>query len=78
MVFICTNLGNGPEGTPACPVSGTVTRTITPAEVIGGANAQGIAAGDFAAVVAALQKKSTYCNVHSDTYPGGEIRTQLK
>jgi hypothetical protein len=78
MIFICSNLGNGPVGTPACPVSGTVTRTIVPGDVIGGASAQGIAAGDFAAVVAAMKKKTTYCNVHSDLYPGGEIRAQLK
>ena len=78
MIFICTNLGNGPADTPACPVSGTVTRTIGPADVIGGAAAQGIAAGDFAAVVGALGKKATYCNVHTDLRPGGEIRSQLK
>ena len=30
-LFLCTNLGNGPAGTPACPnPSGTVTGTLTP------------------------------------------------
>jgi hypothetical protein len=34
-VFLCTNLGNGPAGTPACPTTGgTVTGTITAASVI--------------------------------------------
>jgi hypothetical protein len=31
MVFFCTNLGNGPVGTPTCPQnSGTVSGTFTP------------------------------------------------
>jgi CHRD domain len=36
-IFLCSNLGNGPAGTPACPDdathSGTVTRTISAADV---------------------------------------------
>ena len=28
-VFLCTNLGNGPAGTQACPQEGTVTGTFT-------------------------------------------------
>ena len=35
IVFLCTNLGNGPAGTPACPPSGTVTGTLLPASVVG-------------------------------------------
>ena len=36
-VFLCSNLGNGPAGTQACPGphSGTITGTIVPADVIG-------------------------------------------
>ena len=34
-VFLCTNLGNGPAGTPACPAAGEVTGTIVAADVIG-------------------------------------------
>ena len=41
-VFLCTNLGNGPVGTQACPPA-TVTGTIRPADVIG-PTAQGIGA----------------------------------
>src|SRR6478735_5036074 len=52
--FLCSNLGNGPAGTPACPAEGTVSGTITPAQVIGPA-AQGIAAGEFAELVRALR-----------------------
>ena len=43
-VFLCTNLGNGPVGTPLCPgtTSGTITGTFNAASVVGGAAAQGI------------------------------------
>ena len=34
-VFFCTNLNNGPPGTQACPANGSVTGTITAANVIG-------------------------------------------
>ena len=34
--FLCTNLNNGPAGTPACPpTEGTVTGVITMAQVVG-------------------------------------------
>jgi hypothetical protein len=76
-VFLCTNLGNGPAGTQACPAApATVTGTIRPADVIGPAG-QGITAGQFAELVAAIRAGATYVNVHSSTYPGGEIRAQL-
>lgn len=76
-VFLCTNLGNGPAGTQACPAApATITGTITPANVIGPAG-QGITAGQFAELVAAVNAGSTYVNVHSSLYPVGEIRAQL-
>jgi hypothetical protein len=77
MVFFCTNLGNGPAGTQACPASGTVTGRVTAADVIGGAAAQGVTPGEFAEVLKAIRAGSAYVNVHSNLFPGGEIRGQL-
>ena len=43
VVFLCSNLGNGPAGTQACPAAGgTITGTIRPADILGGAAAQGL------------------------------------
>jgi len=79
-VFLCTNLGNGPAGTQACPASAPedspLTGTATAANVIGPA-AQGIAAGEFAELLAAIRAGAAYVNVHSTQYPGGEIRAQF-
>ena len=76
-VFLCTNLGNGPAGTQACPPApATVSGTITPTDVIG-PGAQGLGAGQFDELIAAIRAGSTYVNVHSTLYPVGEIRAQL-
>ncbi len=75
-VFLCTNLGNGPVGTQACPASGRVTGTIRPVNVIG-PTAQGIGLGEFDELVQAIRAGATYANVHTDLRPGGEIRGQL-
>jgi hypothetical protein len=81
-IFFCSNLGNGPAGTPPCPEpapgeSATVEGTRTAADMAGGAAAQGIAAGDFDELVRALRAGVAYANVHSQARPGGEIRGQL-
>ena len=71
--FLC-----GGGGKPACPpVSGSVTGTITAADVIGPAS-QGIAAGELAELIAAMRHEATYTNVHTDKHPSGEIRGQIK
>lgn len=79
IVFFCSNLGNGPAGTPACPAApGVVTGTITPDDIFGGpVTAQGIAPGEFDELVAAIRAGATYVNVHSTGRQGGEIRGQL-
>jgi CHRD domain len=74
-VFLCTNLGNAPaQACPAAPA--TITGTITAADVIG-PTGQGIAAGEFGELVAAIRAGKTYVNVHTSLYPGGEVRGQL-
>lgn len=76
-VFLCTNLGNGPAGTQACPLrAGKLEGTIVPGSVIGPA-AQGIAAGQFDELIRAIRAGVTYVNVHSTTFPGGEVRGQI-
>ena len=67
---------NVAAATPMCPASGTVTGTITPAQVIE-ATGQGIAAGEFDEVVVAIRASRAYANVHSSLFPPGEIRGQI-
>lgn len=70
MLFFC-----GGGGKPACPAttSGTVTGTVTAADIVGPA-AQGIAVAEFAKVVRAVRTGNSYANVHSVNFPAGEIR----
>jgi CHRD domain len=76
-VFLCSNLGNGPAGTQACPAApATIEGVIVPADVIGPVG-QGITAGQFDELVRAIREGTTYANVHTSLYPGGEIRAQL-
>ena len=71
--FLC---GGGGEA-PCPPTAGTVTGTITAAEVVGPAG-QGIAPGQMDELIRAMRAGATYANVHSTTYGGGEIRGQIK
>lgn len=78
-VWLCSNLASPPTpaGTQPCPLrSGTVTGTITAANVVGPV-AQGIAPGEFAELVRAIRAGATYVNVHSTKFPGGEIRSPI-
>jgi hypothetical protein len=42
-----------------------------------GALAQGIAAGEFDEILAAIRAGKAYANIHTTTWPAGEIRGQL-
>ena len=78
MVFFCSNLGNGPAGTPMCPAGGgTVTGTVGAAGVVG-PTGQGVTAGDFNAVIEALDSHTAYANIHTTKFPAGEIRGQIR
>ncbi len=71
-IFLCGG------GKPPCPdgTEGEVTGTITPADVLA-LPAQGLDAGDFAAALRAIRSGSTYANMHTTRFPGGEIRGQI-
>lgn len=78
VVWFCTNLGNGPVGTPACPPGpATINGTITQEDVTAGAAAAGIAAGELDELIAAMRAGATYANVHTTVRGGGEIRGQI-
>jgi hypothetical protein len=74
MIFLC-----GGGGQPACPAatSGTITGTITAANVTG-PGGQGITAGDLDSALEAVRADLAYANMHSTTFPGGEIRGQVR
>ena len=77
-VFLCTNLGNGPAGTQTCPGprDGTITGTITGADIVGPTD-QGLAPSEFAELLRAMVKHVTYVNVHTSEHESGEIRGQI-
>jgi CHRD domain-containing protein len=74
MIFLC---GGGNQ--PACPAatSGTITGTITAANVTG-PGGQGITAGDLDSALAAVRDELSYANMHTTIFPGGEIRGQVR
>lgn len=79
VVFLCTNMGNGPSGTQECPPPpATISGEIRVTDMVDSAAGQGLAAGEFDELVAALRANMAYANVHTDKHPSGEIRGQLK
>jgi hypothetical protein len=78
LVFFCSNLGNGPAGTPTCPVnSGTVSGSFNAASVVAIAG-QNVKAEDFDALVDALESNTAYANIHTTALGAGEIRGQIR
>jgi CHRD domain len=71
VAFLC---GGGDK--PACPASGTVEGVIDPVDVEA-LEDQGIAAGEFRELVRAIRRNATYVNVHTEAFPGGEVRGNL-
>lgn len=77
-LFLCgTAASPGPAGTPTCPQSGTVSRTVEATDILA-PGTQGIEAGNFEELAAALRAGHAYANVHSSKWPGGEIRAQIE
>lgn len=74
MIFLC---GGGNQ--PACPAatSGTITGTITAANVTG-PGGQGITPGDLDSALAAVRNELSYANMHTTMFPGGEIRGNVQ
>ena len=77
-VFLCTNLGNGPAGTPPCPAPGvSVSGTLTAASVIGPLP-QNVHPGNFAEFANIVKSNTAYANIHTTQFPAGEIRGQVR
>ena len=81
VLFFCTNLAPPaavpvPPPCPTGPGLVSVAGTLTGANVITQAG-QGIGAGEFAEVIRAMRAGNSYANVHTDLFPGGEIRGQI-
>ena len=74
MIFLC-----GGGGQPACPAttSGTITGTITAANVTGPAG-QGITAGNLDSALEAVRAGLSYANMHTANFGGGEIRGEVR
>ena len=64
------------ENDPANLRAGRVTGTLTAADVQAQA-ANGIAAGEWAEVVALIRAGKTYANLHTAKFGAGEIRSQI-
>lgn len=78
MVFLCqTTFNPDPTGlAPTCVQEGSVSGTLTAANVIG-PGGQGVDAAEFDAMVAAIRAGVAYANVHTVKFAGGEVRGQI-
>lgn len=81
IAFLCSNLNNGPAGTPLCPnnisgniSSGSVPWTTLTTASIAGLTGQSIATGGIDEAIAAIRAETTYVCVHTTGFPGGSIR----
>ena len=54
-----------------------MTGTLTAANVLAIAG-QNVPAGDFSALVDALESDTAYANIHTTAFPAGEIRGEVR
>jgi hypothetical protein len=79
-VFLCGPPENAAQTCPAPPA--TITGELTPDNIVGPAG-QGIdpatdPAKGFEELIQLLRSGATYANLHSEKFPGGEIRGQIR
>ena len=81
VLWLCQGTSRAPASvaalTPECPQEGTVSGTLTAANVIPIATQQ-IGPNEFNEAIDAIRAGFAYANVHTAPSPGGEIRGQLK
>ena len=84
VVFLCSGTSVDPTSlAPQCPArEGTVTGTLTSANLAPNAQAQGQGiegeTANFAELLKAIRDDVAYVNVHTTKFTGGEIRGQIK
>jgi CHRD domain len=86
VLWLCQTTANpAPAGTtpPRCFDVGNSARANTVTGVLRAADVRalpgnGIAANEFAEVIALIRAGKTYVNVHSSVFGGGEIRSQIE
>jgi hypothetical protein len=78
VIWLCgTAALPGPDGTPTCPQSGTVTGHITAVNVLVAPASQQLPAGGLGQMINAMINGFAYGNVHTNLSPGGEMRGQI-
>jgi hypothetical protein len=78
VIWLCgTSTNPGPAGTQPCPQSGTISGTITAANVLASPAAQQLRAGAIGDIIVAMDAGFAYANVHTTVSGGGEIRGQI-
>jgi hypothetical protein len=73
IAFLC----GGGDAPPCTSVAGSISGSIGMAQVMG-PSGQGIDAGEFEELLAAIRAGAAYVNVHTDLHQGGEIRGDVK
>jgi len=84
MTFLCGGPAGNPDvpAKPDCPqtTSGLISGSTTAADIVAlnsGASDQGVDLHDFATFLNAIRAGTSYANMHTARFPGGEIRGQL-